>query len=468
MEIYKYDDLQNESTTHLLELIFILYHPKSINMKYTFTLLFLVFVYLLSAQESVNTVEFNPPQEQKLVNKYSCFFKTMENQNRLFKIGINSSSNNLFNKSYSSNFNQVININSLELGFEQKIKTGISFTYTSNLSLSSIIHEIKHPKLEVQGTQRFNELSNIFMVRNAIESRWYFNKRKKLQKGVSGNNLSGYYLGIKGEMDNWRKLGGYEGTINGVYLDQRDPIIGRNFNALITGGLQQQFGKNGYININLGAGRSWQSKDIGVLSYNEEGQLNPFEKRKNWFIDYRVSYGWAFGGKSSYAPKDCSILQFFEEEKRLFKVDLFNTLQRISNVGIGGTLYTEYEQKLGKSSFSLSLTSELNYHIDFQYSSIFLEFALGSELRYYYNLKKRIRKGKTGNNLSANYFGVSIKKELGEYGELVYSPMWGMQRKLFKNLYTDIKIGYNNIHEDILDGLDSGEFTGTLKIGFAF
>jgi len=65
-------------------------------MKYAIILFLVVSTYLLSAQEIVHTIETNPSQKQKIVNKYSCFFRTMEDQDRLLKVGLNNFSTTPF------------------------------------------------------------------------------------------------------------------------------------------------------------------------------------------------------------------------------------------------------------------------------------------------------------------------------------------------------------------------------------
>ena len=412
----------------------------------------------LQAQTTTTFQEVGSLEKQKLVNKYSCFFKTMEDQNRFFKVGLTTFSNPIFDV-IPFDFHGT-NINGLELGIEQKIKTGFSLNYNINLNTIRVVNTNGESSSDI----KFNILE-ILSVKNAIEGRWYFSKKKNILKGLSGNNLSGFYIGLKGEIDNWRIL-----TVDsGRTRDELNTSIkGRNINGIITTGWQQQFSKNGYIDFSIFGGKSWQSKDISTFTFDESGALSPLSPRENWFLDYRISLGFAFGSKSNYDPKDCSILQYFDEEKSMLKIDLFNIFQTINTSGIGGKLSTEFEHKLGKSSFSLSLSSEIDYQVGFTTSQASTELSFGSELRYYYNLKKRIRKGKTGNNLSANYFGFYINRSIGEYGEWTNGPVWGMQRRLFKSLYTDFRIGYNDFFGDIADGLDSGEFTGNIKIGFAF
>lgn len=284
-----------------------------------------------------------------------------------------------------------------------------------------------------------------------------FQQKKHIRKGLSGDNFSGYYIGLKGEIDNW-KLTNFNNNLK---------IKGKNYNVFLVGGIQQQFGRNGFASIRLGAGKSWQDKDISSLSLDQNGALIPLAKRSNYFIDYRVSFGWAFGSKSSYSPKDCSILQYYKEEKSMWKFDLYNIIQELSNQLVKGKLSVEYEQKIGNTPFSVNPVVELEYNFLFNNPYTFTQFHIGGELRYYYNLKKRIREGKTGNNLSANYVALALVPN--QYS-VVLGPVWGIQRRLYGKMFLDFKLGYNaaNHFKDNFDGLGSGEFFSKFKIGLAF
>ena len=431
------------------------------------TFFFLLFFFpSIDAQNINNSIEFSTHQKQKLVNRYSCFFKTMEDQKRLFRIGL-------------SSYSRVPGIVSrdlqpiswgVEIGVEQRIFKGFSINYSGRVNSISFFHLVDQSDLE----EPILDFSNLVSFRNSIGFKKYINKQKQIEQGLSGNNLSGFYIGVQGEINHWNLyLPGAFVIIDEEWLiGNQFSVKGRNTNLILTGGWQQQFAKNGFINFNLNVGRTWQSKKLDLLRYDENDQLQPLPSAKKWLVDYRLSFGWAFGKKKSYNPTDCSILQYFEEEKYLWKFDLLNAVRHISDKAIAGSISVEFEQKLGNAPFSINPFLRLPYTLVFdKESTSFLSVVAGTEFRYYYNLKKRIRQGKTGNNLFANYFGTKLEYITNTTDNLPYGYgiMWGLQRRLFNKVYFDWNIGYQrhtNLESPELS-IANGETISEFKIGIA-
>jgi len=433
-------------------------------MRYGIFFLLLFSFTSIDAQSVNNSVEFSTPEKQKLVNKYSCFFRTMEDQSRLIRIGVASLSRTP--GILSSTF--PVRLYGLELGLEQKIVSGFSLIYTGNLHSFSYDTYIDHPSFNAPR----EDIANMVSFKNALEIRHYLHKKRKIKQGLSGNNLSGFYLGLKGEYDHWFLATlGYHELFSTPLIDV-STIKGRTLNVTFSGGWQQQFGKNGFINFSLGAGKAWRSKDISTLSFNNEGQLKPSPSVENWILDYRLTLGWAFGKSNSYNPEDCSVIQYFKEEKSLLKIDILNIISSISDQGIGGSFSIEYEQKLGNSPFSVNPYFFIPYTLGFEKEiENRVSTVIGTETRYYYNLKKRIRKGKTGNNLFANYFGAKIAYHTNTRDNLPYGYgiMWGLQRRLFNTVFIDYSLG--NYSRASFQSPDFEVYTtmfSELQIGLAF
>lgn len=73
---------------------------------------------------------------------------------------------------------------------------------------------------------------------------------------------------------------------------------------------------------------------------------------------------------------------------------------------------------------------------------------VNSGLRYYYNMKNRILKGKSANNFSANYFAATLNAQVrplenDEQGSI--NILYGIQRRLGKYGFVDWNIGTENI-----------------------
>ncbi len=94
------------------------------------------------------------------------------------------------------------------------------------------------------------------------------------------------------------------------------------------------------------------------------------------------------------------------------------------------------------------------------------------ELRYYYNMKKRIAEAKSANNFSGNYFGIAysslfkqVRAPVPYFSRIDFSPTlpfaralevrWGMQRRFFNHGIVDFGIS---------GGLRSGLEAGTFEI----
>ncbi len=96
---------------------------------------------------------------------------------------------------------------------------------------------------------------------------------------------------------------------------------------------------------------------------------------------------------------------------------------------------------------------------------------LSGGIRYYYNLNRRILKGKSANNFSANYLAAEpVIKFIDSFEEtrITLRAVYGIQRRLWKRGYVDFDIGFEGIfgrENRRRNGLD---FTSSLEIGIAF
>ena len=101
----------------------------------------------------------------------------------------------------------------------------------------------------------------------------------------------------------------------------------------------------------------------------------------------------------------------------------------------------------------------------------FTEFRYRGGIRYYFNMNKRILKGKSANNFSANYLSTRLSyryRPPDEDGQLSVDLLFGIQRRIWKYGYIDFDIGIENLvtsFEDTSPGID---FTSSIQIGIAF
>ena len=99
------------------------------------------------------------------------------------------------------------------------------------------------------------------------------------------------------------------------------------------------------------------------------------------------------------------------------------------------------------------------------------ESNLSGGIRYYYNLNRRILKGKSANNLSANYVAVepNLRFNYGR-GDSGFSVklLYGIQRRIGKRGYVDFDIGLENMVAPYTEKEFGIEVTGNLELGLAF
>lgn len=291
------------------------------------------------------------------------------------------------------------------LSFEHKLNTNLSLNY----ALGGIIN--------VGAAFEKRLLLN-------VQPRWYF--KNKDEKTV--NNLNGNYIGLNALY-----------TLNKINGNQGKWGLVANY------GIQRRVFNNWYFDYQVG---------IGMDKFNINNDNNTKKGETHYWLHNSFSLGLAFGGKKSQSNA-CDLFNCFEEEQSLWKLNFRDIYKSYTRYGYAISINPEYERKIGQSSFSI------NTGIDFDYSNykIFGKgYALKAELepRYYYNLKKRIAKGKSANNLSGSYisFNLNVGYVNGSYNSVAYDsvvtqftkrhgtaynlePRWGIQRRLFKNGFLD-------------------------------
>ncbi|MBL4716572.1 MAG: hypothetical protein COC01_08295 [Bacteroidetes bacterium] len=127
----------------------------------------------------------------------------------------------------------------------------------------------------------------------------------------------------------------------------------------------------------------------------------------------------------------------------------------------------EFERKIG---IQFSFVAGVN--AVFQSSPFASSASLNASLRYYYNMRKRVRKGMGANNLSANYFAARLSNIAGlsftSDQSLSFEPkiqvLYGLQRRLGKRWYFNAAVGpginLTNGHFDLIN------FDVSIGIGF--
>lgn len=368
----------------------------------------------------------------------------------------------------------------IEFGAEYKLSPAFSIgayaSVTPGFQITSIFSESRRPK--------FSSAS--------MEVRWYHDMKKRIRSGRSANNFGGKYFGLE-----------TTALLNSLYAGN----TWSTQQVALRYGLQQRFMRNGYFDISLGAGIS--------------GNSYIFRDQISFSIDQRVSAGLAafLPRAQSTTANDglCDVLHCQDEQYKMLKVNLFNTLvfqsnNRFSNFGLRPQI--AYEHKIGKSPFSIEAEAGASYD-KFKYSySTYTDpdyitarfgtsrWTAAAELRYYYTMRKRILNGSSGNNLSGAFLALqghrsqfiknasSVEVESGSniFSQFVASGdywtanlIWGYQQRMFNTGYIQFKFGlgstlggynylYNNDNQSFTKVRRNNELNilGEFRVGFAF
>lgn len=153
---------------------------------------------------------------------------------------------------------------------------------------------------------------------------------------------------------------------------------------------------------------------------------------------------------SSLLERYNHIIRADEEKLSVFTVDLLEPfLYLISNWGdtkteVSSVVDVAYEQKF-KPNWSWIVGSV--YSAD---RSSYRELELNGGARYYYNMNRRILKGKSANNFSANYLSSTVhygRRFNDDDSQVTWNLGYGFQRRLGKRTFVDLTVGLENIFE---------------------
>ena len=269
-------------------------------------------------------------------------------------------------------------------------------------------------------------------IQTSLETRWYYRANKRIREKKIARNMSDNYFSL------------------GLSYTRFTSNNENNFvSAYAKWGLQRRFLKHGHADIGIKAG-------IGQI-------LNSTGSSFFIFSTY-TNFGLAFTKDKFNLDRNklCPVLKCYEGEKyaiksnliSLLSLTLFNNYRRIMFVP-----HIAFERKIANSAFSINTELELpstyaryktnndNELFDHYWWYIYADLTI--EGRFYYNLKRRILKGKTGNGLSADYVAIG-----GQYRNVISSAFDGIydsyskvhivsgwQRLFSEHLYYDIQIG---------------------------
>ena len=281
-----------------------------------------------------------------------------------------------------------------------------------------------------------------------VEPRYYFKNRKK-------SNLSGMYIGAAYQKFIPEKKEEYMFNIN------------YNNSTNIVWGIQNRFFKRGLVNLSLRAGLENNDlyKPIWKKPENDTYYrfTNTFEKgnQKIWFIKSEARIGFGFPDRGNkLKPTFCDVFKCYEAKNHWLKINL-NRMFYISEEIVDFDFKADFEYKIRKSPWSINHSfqayftnlniREISYGNSGEslnsYSSNYLSTYFSAEPRYYYSLKKRIKNGKSANNLSGPYissingFMYNPTDETNKIRKIHTGLVYGIQHQLLDNSFFDINGG---------------------------
>ena len=165
------------------------------------------------------------------------------------------------------------------------------------------------------------------------------------------------------------------------------------------------------------------------------------------------------------------IIRVHEEKLRLFKVDLIGpTLYLVSNwdekdAAQNKLVNIAYEQKINPN---WSWLVESSFTAD---RSDFKEIHGVGGARYYYNMKRRILKGKSANNFSGNYLSAVLTygyRFQDDDDQATINILYGIQRRLGRYGFIDFNVGLESAFTSYDDRENAVEAVVEVKWGLAF
>jgi hypothetical protein len=319
------------------------------------------------------------------------------------------------------------------IGFERRIKGGLTANVSTNYS------------------------DREYRTSFSSSLRYYYNMKARKAKENIPFNLSGNYLEAGVDFSFFERQSGIYFTPGNDF----DLFDNTNMQPtyFVKWGMQRRYLNYGFV-------------DIGFMaSYNQDRDFFVQEGFSSVRLSSTTSLGIAFAKDKTNLNKGklCSVTKCYEEQKSAWKVN-FSELFGVSlNKYIAsGSFEPEisYERKIGKSIFSINNLAKLSlgFHATTLRTGVTYGGEYTFETRMYYNLRRRIQKGKTGNGLSANYISIGA---FNDYANNNYESLnglggaqsvilqlqitTGIQRFIGDHFYYDVSLAYRpnklNVYE---------------------
>lgn len=386
-------------------------HDLRINKRFNVLILFVLLTASLVLRPEKTSAQEGNDSVVRYVNAMEYAFMMHEETEWLLKAGLILS-------------NDDMNMNPFKFAFEHRI----SGSFTANAA-------IDHSRINLPGENEY-----FLPVDFSLESRWYYRLKKRMREEGVAASMSDNYLAL--------------GTAYTYLLNYNNVDVQVDYHYLslyARWGIQRRYLKYGHVDLGIRA---------GVMSPLDD-DFSP-----SLVLNTYVEMGLGFARDKYRLDREklCPFIKCYDADLFIIKTnlsDFINIGYFTSDKWIEFSPQVAFEHKIATSPFSLNaeLKGTVGYsesNSDEQsYINRYWIAGLTLEGRYYYNLRKSIRNGRSGNGLSANYvvagggyYFVDDEKDkiILETGPQLYIGT-GWQRLISRHLYFDIQVGVNYYFE---------------------
>lgn len=351
--------------------------------------------FILAQNEAAipDSAHLNNDTEIQYLNPWEYAFMMHEETKWVFKAFLDGSDNN----------------GGLKIGFETKLMRSFSINIDGGMKAMNYIHPDR------------DFITNAGSYFLTLDVRWYYRQKKRIRDKNLSANLSDNYISIGYRFSH---LDHYSINVQQVYTRW---------------GLQRRFLNNGIVDLGFEFA-AFLDKDYNMYQLGNYLNIGLVYAKDKYKLD---------------REKLCPVLRCYAADSYVFKTNFANFI----NLFLGENAFRlqfrpeiAFEKKIDQSPFSINtqLGAYLFYSgiSSLSYKQFSCRIDALIEGRWYYNLKRRIRKGRTGNGLSANYIALG---GLMTYGTTAYGPreefrkylhlVTGWQRLFGEHLYFDLSIG---------------------------
>jgi hypothetical protein len=168
------------------------------------------------------------------------------------------------------------------------------------------------------------------------------------------------------------------------------------------------------------------------------------------------------------------VIRAKEEKRQLIKIDLIGPVLYLFSLGERNDSTKNHVHTMVRVAFERKIKPALSYVVATTIGADnrrIRDVGISGGLRYYYNLNRRILKGKSANNFSANYLSTFINGRTRpgrDQQDISIHLVYGIQRRITKWGYIDADVGLAKSIVKYPDRKAGLNFNTSIQLGLAF